>query len=473
MGFIEGTERGQVALLPPCIDDYVAADSLVRIVDAFVASLDLADLGFDRAVSAKTGRPGYHPGDILRLYIWGYLHQVRSSRHLERACHRDLEALWLMRRLTPDYRTIAAFRHDNPEAIVAASAAFVQFCRVHGLIGGELVALDGTKMRAVASPKNIAGAERLARDLAHTEREISYYLERLDTIDEQVERGFSDKPAHRQAFQGAIAALQRRRNRLTQRQIELEKREEKVLVFGEPDARPMGYARAPKVPSYNLQSVVEVESGLIVHHDVFNNANDSGLLHPMSTGAQRVLDCGKLHVLTDGGYSNAEEVARCERDAITVSAPIKRGAMNSEHFRPTMFVYDETSDTVRCPAGETLRPSGKHMRNRATRYRTSACKACAIKPQCTPGAQRTIHRLFDQAALDRMEARIYADPDLMKIRRCTVEHPFGTIKRMSGGGRFLTRGLRAVKAEAALSILAFNILHSVNAFGYREMIEAV
>ena len=470
MGFIEGVDRGQAALLPPCIDDYVVPDALVRVVDAFVANLDLADLGFGRAISAATGRPGYHPADMLRLYIWGYLNQVRSSRLLERACHRDLEALWLMRRLTPDYRTIAAFRHDNPEAIVAASAKFVQFCRSHGLIGGQIVALDGTKMRAVASPKNIAGAERLARDLAHTEREISYYLDRLDSIDEQVEQGFSDKPAHREAFQGAVAALQRRRDRLARRQIELEKREEKVLVFGEPDAKPMGYARAPKMPSYNLQSVVDVESGLIIHHDVFNDANDSHLLHPMSTGARRVLDAEELHVLTDGGYSNAEEVARCERDAITVSAPIKRGAMNSEHFRPTQFIYDEASDTIRCPAGETLRPSGKHTRNRAIRYRTGACKACAIKPQCTRGAQRTIHRLFDQATLDRMEARIYADPDLMKIRRCTVEHPFGTIKRMSGGGRFLTRGLRAVKAEAALSILAFNVLHAVNAFGHQKMI---
>lgn len=335
------------------------------------------------------------------------------------------------------------------------------------------MALGGTKMRAVASPKNIAGAERLTRDIAHTEREISYYLDRLDSIDEQVEQGFSDKPAQREAFGSAIAALRQRGERLAKRQIELEKREEKVLVFGEPDAKPMGYGRAPKMPSYNLQSVVDVESGLIIHHGVFTDANDSHLLHPMATGARRVLDRKELHVLTDGGYSTAEEIARCERDAITVSAPIKRGAMNSDHFRPTQFAYDEASDTIRCPAGETLRPSGKHMRNRAVRYRTTACKVCAIKPQCTPGAQRTIHRLFDQAALDRMEARIYSDPNLMKIRRCTVEHPFGTIKRMSGGGRFLTRGLRAVKAEAALSILAFNVLHSVNAFGHRRMIGIV
>ena len=170
-------------------------------------------------------------------------------------------------------------------------------------------------------------------------------------------------------------------------------------------------------------------------------------------------------MLTDGGYSNAEEIARCEREHIEVAAPIKRGAMNSDHFRPAQFIYDEASDTIRCPAGQTLRPSGLHTRNRAMRYRTSACGSCALKPRCTPGAQRTIHRLVDQSALDRMEARIHADPNLMTVRRCTVEHPFGTIKRMSSGGRFLTRGLKAVKAEAALSILAFNILHAANAFG--------
>jgi transposase len=469
MGFVCGTDRGQADLLPACLDDYVAHDTLVRVVDAFVESLDLIGLGFSRVVAAATGRPGYHSGDMLRLYIWGYLNQVRSSRHLEKACVRDLEALWLMRRLAPDYRTIAAFRHDNPEAIVAAGAAFVQFCREQGLVGGHLVALDGTKMRAVASPKNIAGAERLARDIAHTKKEIAYYLDRLDIIDETVAQGFPDQPLHREGFTAAIASLQPRKDRLARRQQELERRDEKVLVFGEPEAKPMGYAHAPKLPSYNLQSVVDVESGLIVHHDVYNDANDSHLLHPMAVGTKEVLEVERLQVLTDGGYSNAEEIARCEREHIEVAAPIKRGAMNSDHFRPAQFIYDEASDTIRCPAAQTLRPSGLHTRNRAIRYRTTACGACALKPRCTPGAQRTIHRLVDQSALDRMEARIHANPSLMTIRRCTVEHPFGTIKRMSSGGRFLTRGLRAVKAEAALSILAFNLLHAVNAFGTAAM----
>jgi transposase len=469
VSFIEGDSRNQISMLPACVDDYVAMDALVRVVDAFVAALDLAELGFNRVLAAATGRPGYQPGDMLRLYIWGYLNQVRSSRHLEKACVRDLEALWLMRRLAPDYRTIAAFRHDNPEAIVAASAAFVQFCRNQGLIGGHMVALDGTKMRAVASPKNIAGAERLGRDIAHTEKEIAYYLDRLDIIDETVCQGFADQPLHREGFSAAIASLQRRKDRLARRQQELERRDEKVLVFGEPEARPMGYGRAPKTPSYNLQSVVDVESGLIVHHDVYNDANDSHLLHPMSVATKEVLEVETLQVLTDGGYSNAEEIARCEREHIEVAAPIKRGAMNSNHFRPAQFVYDEASDTIRCPAAQTMRPSGIHTRNRAIRYRTPACSSCALKPRCTPGVQRTIHRLVDQSALDRMEARIHADPSLMTIRRCTVEHPFGTIKRMSSGGRFLTRGLKAVKAEAALSILAFNILHAANAFGTKAI----
>lgn len=469
MSFIDGISRDQISLLPACIDDYVASDALVRVVDAFVASLDLAELGFSRVVAAATGRPGYQPGDMLRLYIWGYINQVRSSRHLERACVRDLEALWLLRRLAPDYRTIAAFRHDNPEAIVAASAAFVQFCREQGLIGGRVVALDGTKMRAVASAKNIAGAERLARDIAHTEKEIAYYLDRLDIIDETVARGFEDQPVHREGFKAAVASLNKRRERLARRQQELKGRDEKVLVFGEPEARPMGYGRAPKAPSYNLQSAVDVSSGLIVHHNVYNDANDSHLLHPMAVVAKEVLEVDRLQVLTDGGYSNAEEIARCEEEDIEVAAPIKRGAMNSEHFRPAQFIYDQASDTLRCPAGETLRPSGLHRRNRAIRDRSSACGSCPLKPRCTSGAQRTIHRLIDQSALDRMEARIHADPTLMTIRRCTVEHPFGTIKRMSGGGRFLTRGLRAVKAEAALSVLAFNIIHAVNAFGTRAM----
>lgn len=411
MSFIEGSSRAEVQLLPACVDDYIAADALLRVVDAFVDSLDLVGLGFTRAIAASTGRPGYHPGDTLRFYIWGYLNQVRSSRHLERTCKRDLEAMWLMRQLAPDYRTIAAFRHDYPDAIVAVSAAFVRFCRGQNLVGGRSVALDGTKMRAVASPKNIAGAERLTRDIAHTEKEIAYYLERLDIIDETVAQGFEDPPLHRESFKAAIASLQRRKDRLARRKQELERRDEKVLVFGEPEAKPMGYAHAPKHPSYNLQSVVDVASGLIIHHDVHNDANDSHL-HPMSIAAKAVLEVGQLQVLTDGGYSNAEEVARCERENIEVAAPIKLGAMNSEHFRPVQFLYDEDSDTIRCPGGQTLRPSGVHTRNRAIRYRTSACTTCALKPRCTPGAQRTIHRLVDQSALDRMEARIHADPSL-------------------------------------------------------------
>jgi transposase len=309
-GFIEGHDRQQPSLLPACVDDYVGEDALARIVDAFVRSLDLAELGFGRAISASTGRPGYHPGDMLRLYIWGYLNQLRSSRHLERACLRDLEAMWLLRRLTPDYRTIAAFRHDNPEAIVAVSAAFIGFCREQGLVRGQVVALDGTNMRAAASAKNIAGAERLARDIAHTEGEIAYYLQRLDIMDGHEAQGFEVRPVQREAFAQAISSLERRKGRLVKRQAELAAREEKVLVFGEPEAKPMGYAHAPKLPSDNLQSVVEVDSGLIIHHEVINDANDSQMLHPMAVAARQVLATDTLHVLADGGYSNAEEVAR-------------------------------------------------------------------------------------------------------------------------------------------------------------------
>jgi transposase len=281
VSFIEGPARGQASLLPPRVDDYVEPDALVRVVDAFVASLNLAELGFSRAVAAATGRPGFYPADMLRLYIWGYLNQVRSSRHLERACVRDLEALWLLRQLAPDYRTIASFRHNNPEAIVAASAAFIRFCREAGLVGGRLVALDGTKMRAVASAKNSAGADRLARDVAHTNKEIAYYLDRLDIMDETAAQGSDDQPKHREAFTAAIATLGRRKDRLVRRQEILKDREETVLVFGEPDARPMGYGHSPKTPCYNMQSVVDVDSGLITHHDVTNKANDSQLLHLM------------------------------------------------------------------------------------------------------------------------------------------------------------------------------------------------
>jgi Transposase DDE domain/Transposase domain (DUF772) len=463
VSFINGDSQDQIGLLPACIDDYVAPHALVRVVDAFVASLDLAELGFNRVVAAATGRPGYQPGDMLRLYIWGYLNQVRSSRHLERAFVRDLEALWF----------------DAP-----ADARLPHHCRVPARqSGGDHRGQRG--LRAVL-PREEAGRWASCGAGRHQDagsREPEEHRGRRTSgprhcAHRKGDRLLSPASGHRRRrwprastisryIARTLAPLSppRRKDRLVRRQQELESRDEKVLVFGEPEAKPMGYGLAPKLPSYNLQSVVDVESGLIVHHDVYNDANDSHLLHPVSVAAKKVLKVDQIQVLTDGGYSNAEEVARCEREGIEVAAPIKRGAMNSNHFRPAQFIYDDASDTIHCPAGETLRPSGLHTRNRAIRYRTSACATCSLKPRCTPGAQRTIHRLIDQRALDRMEARIYADPSLMKTRRCTVEHPFGTIKRMSGGGRFLTRGLKAVKAEAALSILAFNIPHAVNAFG--------
>lgn len=379
--FLEGDDRNQSFLLPAHVDDYVPQEALVRVVDAFVGALDLTALGFERTISAATGRPGYYPGDMLRLYIWGYLNQLRSSRQLERACNRD----------------------------------------------------------------------------------------RLNIADKHAEHG-GDQAANRVAFAAAIASLQRRKQRLERRQAELADHDTNVVVFGEPDARPMGYGRAPKFPAYNLQSVVDVGSGLIIHNDVANEANDSQLLHPMAIAAMEVLEVDELEVLADGGYSNAQEVARCEQDGVRVAAPIKRGAMSAQYFRPVQFVHDEETDTIRCPAGETLHPKGRHTRNRAIHYRTPACQTCQIKQHCTPGYQRTIHRLVDQGALDRMERRVHENPDLMTIRRCTVEHPFGTIKRMSGGGRFLTRGLRHVKAEAALSVLAFNIIRASNAFGSEALV---
>jgi transposase len=472
MGFITGFDRNQDNLLPPRIDDYISSDAMVRIVDEFVDSIDLIRIGFGRAIAARTGRPGYHPADMIKLYIWGYLNQIRSSRQLERACLRDLEAIWLLRRLTPDYRTIAAFRHDNPDAIVGVSAAFIDFCKDYGLVRGNTVSLDGTKMKAVASAKNIAGKDRLERDIAHTEKEIAYYLDRLDIADQQSHLANVDNQSQREAFAGAVDALKRRRERLQKRRAELQNHEAKVVVFGEPEAKPMGYGRSQKHPSYNLQSAVDIDSGLIVHHEVSNEANDSNLLHPVAMNIKQVLKVDKLNVLADGGYSNAQAIAQCERDQIEVAAPIKRGAMNTDFFRPVQFVYNEETDTIQCPAGKTMKPSGKHTRNRAIRYRTKACTDCNMKSKCTAGVQRTIHRLIDQSALDRMEARINENPNLMTIRRCTVEHPFGTIKRMSGGGRFLMRGMKKIRAEAALSVLSYNIIRASNLVGRQKLAAA-
>jgi len=441
------------------IDDYVAADAPVRVIDAFVAGLDVAELGFDRALPAATGRPPYDPRDLLRLYIWGYFNEVRSSRRLERECRRNVEAMWLLRRLSPDFKTIADFRRDNGAAIVGACRAFVMLCREAGLFQARLVALDGSKFRAVASRKKVMGRKEIAHEVAHLDGKIADYLAGLDRQDAAEP---DDAP---NAVTTAIAALEARRGELGRLASRLDAEGHAFVVEGEEDARPMGKGSAPKPPSYNVQTSVDADTGLIVHHEVTDEPTDNRLLYPMAKATRDVLAENELTVVADAGYSNGAQADACERDGITPCVPANRSVNNQGGgmlFDRTAFTYDRATDTYRCPAERMLVRKQIMRRDACVLYAATDCSDCTLKRQCTTAERRFLTRHFHEDALERMNARVKADPDLMRKRRCAAEHPFGTIKRMTAGGRFLTRNLTGTRTEMALSVLAYNILRAIN-----------
>jgi transposase len=319
MSYVRGEDRGQGVLLPSALEDYVTADGPVRVIDAFVDGLDVSGLGFGRAAPAGTGRPPYDPRDLLKLYVYGYLNEVRSSRRLERECGRNVEVMSLLRRLAPDFKTIADFRRDNGAAIVGACRAFVLFCRDQGLFRARLVALDGSKFRAAASPKRIMGRREIVEEAARLDRRIADYLAGLDESDA---REPDEAP---NATAGALEALKTRRIELDRMAAALEAEERNTLVEGEPDARPMGFGKGPKPPSYNVQTAVDADTGLIVHHAVTSEPNDTRQLHPMAKAAKEALGFERLTVVADAGYSNGAAAAACEADGITACTPANRG----------------------------------------------------------------------------------------------------------------------------------------------------
>lgn len=457
MSYIRGEDRGQAALLPAAIQDYVGADAPVRVIDAFVDGLNVSELGFGRSVPAPTGRPPYDPRDLLKLYIWGYFNEVRSSRRLERECRRNVEAMWLLRRLCPDFKTIADFRRDNGVAIVGTCRAFVMLCREAGLFTARLIALDGSKFRAAASSKRVIGPAQIAEETARLDRKIADYLGGLDQTDAAEPDDRAD------AVPAALAALQGRCGELDRLAAKLDTEGRSTIVEGEEDARPMGKGNGSKPPSYNVQTAVDADTGLIVHHAVTDEVTDNRLLHPMAMATKQTLERESLTVVADAGYSNGAHASACERDGIVACAPANRAVNNrgdGKLFDRSAFIYELDTDSYRCPAGRSLVRKQLHRRKRNVTYVSSDCSDCALKPQCTTAERRFLKRHLDEDALTRMNAR--ATPELMARRRCAAEYPFGTIKRMMAGARFLTRNLKGTRAEMAFSVLAYNMLRAIN-----------
>lgn len=440
MAYIQGEARGQQALFPSTLDDLIRTDHVCRVIEAFVDKLDMEGLGFVRAEPAETGRPGYDPRDLLKLYLYGYLQQVRSSRRLEAECRRNVEVMWLLGRLTPDYKSIAEFRRMHGEAVSKAGAELVRLARQVGLVKGEWVAIDGSKFRAVSSEQMVREREAVKR-----------YLDQIEAADEQDEVVID--PA-------AVAAA-----------LEQLKRDP------EPQARLMLMERRP-VPAYNVQTAVDAEHGLIVAQQVTTEPADNRSLLPMAEAAKQALGSPEtLNVIADAGYSNGEQAAQCEAQGIVPHLPANRAINNQGDgtlFDRSLFVYDETSDSFRCPGQQMLVRKQLSRKDRCVMYAADAqvCGTCHLKQRCTTKSRRWITRHLHEDTLTRMHRR--ATPVIMRLRRCTVERPFALLKWVIfGHPRFLLRGLAGAQVETSLATMAYNLKTMISVLGSNKLREIV
>jgi transposase len=476
MGYIEGHSRDQMLLLPASVDDYVAADNPVRFIAAFVDDLDLGELGFGRSRPNATGRPGYHPADLLKLYLYGYLNRVRSSRCLAVETARNLEVLWLLGGLRPDFRTIADFRRVNRTAFKPLFRSFVLLCRRLDLFGRELVAVDGTRLKAVNSRKRNFTRQKLAGWISHADERIEEYLARLDLADraEAEAEGAARRAA---ALEAKIAKMRERRELHSAMLADLVASGESQLSLTDPDAR--GMATHPKVGvGYNAQVAVDARHKLIVEQYVTNSGSDLGFLAQTASAAREVLGVQQIDAVADKGYYKGEDIAACEDVGVIpyVVRPQRGPAINEGYFAKSEFRYDAREDCYVCPGNQRLVPYSRSQKNGHVTIRyanTRACQTCALKPQCASGKKRTIDRWEGEAVLERMAERLAARPDILDQRRETVEHPFGTIKQWMNQGAFLMRGLPNVNAEFSLTALAYNLRRIINILGVPALLRAV
>jgi transposase len=476
VSYIEGVDRQQGWLLPERLEDYVGADNPVRFLDAFVDNLDLAALGFQRATPKETGRPPYPPGDLLRLYLYGYLNRLRSSRRLEREAQRNVELLWLLRQLRPDFKTIADFRKDNLAALRGVCREFTLLCRELELFGGELVAIDGSKLRAVNSKRRNFSEAKLHATAAEIDAKITAYLAQLDAADAAEPAVVAPSAAQ---LQEKIDRLKLRRQQTTARLEHLQASGQSQVSLTDPDSRSMKVGQGTDV-CYNVQTAVDAKHKLIVEHQVTNAVTDMGQLTPVAVAAQQTLGVSQLEVVADMGYYWGAQIKECADAGITTYIPKALTSANTQQglYGKERFTYDAGKDCYRCPAGQDLpfRTSGVEL-GRAIRYyraAASVCRACPQKAQCTRNKDaRRLSRWEHEGVLDAMQHRVTAHPEKMRQRKTLAEHPFGTIKRGMDAGFFLLRGLEKVRAEMSLTVLAYNLKRAINLMGVPKLIAAV
>lgn len=476
MGYVEGVGRTQATLFPLSLEEYITEENPVRFIDAFVGGLDLDVLGFKRAVPAETGRPGYDPGDLLRLYIYGYLNRVRSSRRLEMECQRNVEVMWLLGKLRPDHKTIADFRKDNGAGIRRVCRQFTVICQQLELFSGELVGIDGSVFKAVNSRQRNFTRAKIERALRRIEEHIEQYLALLDGND-----AAADGPTQALSAQELHEKIERLRSRQQRYQAleqELVNRGALQISLTDADSRLMAREHDSGKVGYNAQIAVDGKHQLIVTHEVTNAVTDRDQLSGMAKEAKKVLGCERLDVVADMGYAHGHEIKECVEHGITpyvpqpnTSANTKLGLFGKERFR-----YDAKHDCYWCPAGEalTFRFQTRELERDICYYTTQACRTCTLKAQCTRNKEsRRITRWVDEHLLEEMAQRVAARPDIMRQRKRIVEHPFGVMKHAFGHAYFLMRRLAKVRTEMSLTVLAFNMRRVINIVGVPQLLITV
>ncbi len=469
--FIEGENRFQSTLFPESLEDYIAEDNAIRVVDAFVNKLDLKQLGFDRAEPSATGRPGYQPATMLKIYVYGYLNRIQSSRRLERESHRNVELIWLTGRLMPDFKTIADFRKDNRQAIRRVCMEFVGVCRELELFSATLVAIDGSKFKAVNSRDKNFTRKSVKLRLKKTQANIDRYLAKLDQVD-------MEEPEIREAtakeLRQKIASMEAKMESLKGYQAEVEAHADKQLSVTDPDARSMMKAGGGSQVGYNVQTAVDSKHHLIAAHDVTNATTDRSQLSSMAGKARTALNTKTLTVIADPGYYKGEEIVACQNNGIKALVPkVDTSASKSRgRYSKADFRYDAERNEYVCPAGQRLTYRFDSIEHGKTLwvYMRYGCSSCPLQAKCTTSDAKRIKRWEHEAVLDAAQAELKNQPEAMRQRKQLVEHPYGTIKHWMGSTHFLMKRLPNVQAEMSLHVLAYNMRRAINIIGTEKII---
>lgn len=474
MGYIEGQDRNQIILFPESLDDYIDNSSVVRVIDEFVDQLDIVKLGFMKAVCQQLGRPPYSPRDLLKLYLYGYLNRIRSSRRLEHEAIRNIEVIWLLKKLRPDFKTIADFRKDNKKALKSVFRVFTKMCDEWGLFGKELVAIDGSKFRACNSKRNNYSENKLDRHIKYIDEKIDKYMQELDEGDTSE---VCDRKPGEEEIKKRIQELRDRKGKYEEYKEQLKETGNNEISTTDPDARLMCNNNNNVDVSYNVQTTVDSKHKLVVDFKVTQKPNDLGELDNMALRAKKLFDGKDFEALADKGYYKAEDLKNCVENGITpyVTKQIYSNGTGDREFYGDKFIYDKNKNVYICPAGNELHYVRDRMKQKKIicyEYKNySACKDCEFKNRCTKSQKgRIICRHVDQDFLDTIDLQTELNLEKYKLRQMIVEHPFGTLKRNWGAYYFLTKRKISVTTEISLSFLMYNMKRVMSIFGNEELL---